>query len=414
MLHRTYPPCPFSAAGEYPHNTSLNPPPFPTLSHRYPMSFCMLHPKTLLVPKWKKTYLSQEGDCIAESFCAMLHVYKTNQEVIKQSVQIQPLTKQSGNGMETRSNMYVWWKADSYFIVCFSVKTTVTMILECGFWHHEYFTPGGETFNMHEKSCALGAAQFKQDGLWNYLQKSCSPRQAVEMELFACGTCLKPNSRGTPLPVRTAHLWRAAPAQGSVLLLHILSSGEFFETRFTFDRHSPLQLQSISVDTVAVFFMKDLGLHSSNWDMRQQHNGPNYTIVLGVTTKYLSLAFQVPNSGIVVQTDLAQTPHPPSLGQAAPCELVPDFSTVEKHPLLWRCFPQAPTLQRWQETQDAAVHQGEPETQHLSTLWTSLGGEFSRDWGNWCIHQNLSWCWLRVFFSSCYILCSSRGNFLPS
>lgn len=38
------------------------------------------------------------------------------------------------------------------------------MILECVFCHHKYFTPGGETFYMHEKSCALGAAQLKEDG----------------------------------------------------------------------------------------------------------------------------------------------------------------------------------------------------------------------------------------------------------
>lgn len=39
------------------------------------------------------------------------------------------------------------------------------MTLECVFRHHEYFTPGGETFYMHEKSCALGAAQIKDNGL---------------------------------------------------------------------------------------------------------------------------------------------------------------------------------------------------------------------------------------------------------
>lgn len=32
----------------------------------------------------------------------MLQVYKTNQEVIKQFVQIQPLTKGSGNGMKNK------------------------------------------------------------------------------------------------------------------------------------------------------------------------------------------------------------------------------------------------------------------------------------------------------------------------
>lgn len=64
-----------------------------------------------------------------------------------------------------------------------------------------------------------------------------------EMKLFACGTCLKPNSRGAPLPAERAHLCRAAPAQGSVLLPHILAPEEFFETRLTFDR--PLQLQSM-------------------------------------------------------------------------------------------------------------------------------------------------------------------------
>lgn len=125
-----------------------------------------------------------------------------------------------------------------------------------------------------------------------------------EMKLFACGTCLKPNSRGTPLPA-SPHLCRAAPAQGSVLLLHILAPGEFFETRLTFHRHPPLQLQNISVDTVAVIFMEDLGLNSSNWGMREQHNDLNNTIVLGVTTKYIFLAFQAPSLGIVVQTDLA-------------------------------------------------------------------------------------------------------------
>lgn len=63
--------------------------------------------------------------------------------------------------------------------LCASVWKTTMTILECVFHHHEFFTPGGETFYMHEKSCALGAAQIKDDGLWNYLQKSCSPRQAV-------------------------------------------------------------------------------------------------------------------------------------------------------------------------------------------------------------------------------------------
>lgn len=124
-----------------------------------------------------------------------------------------------------------------------------------------------------------------------------------EMTLFACRACLKPNSRGTILPARRAHLCRAAPAQESVLLLHNLAPGEFFETRLTFDRHPPLQLQSISMDTAAVIFMEDLALHSSNWGMREQHNGPKNTIVLGVTTKYISLAFQAPNFGTVVQTD---------------------------------------------------------------------------------------------------------------
>lgn len=80
--------------------------------------------------------------------------------------------------------------------------------------------------------------------------------------------------------------------------------------------------------------MEDLGLHSSNWGIREQHNVPNNTIVLGVTTKYSSLAFQEPNLGTVVQTDLIHPPHPPSLVRAPPCELVPDFSAVQKYPLL--------------------------------------------------------------------------------
>lgn len=56
------------------------------------------------------------------------------------------------------------------------------------------------------------------------------------------------------------------------------------------------------MDTAAVIFMEDLALHGSNWGMRE-HNGPKNTIVLGVTTKYISLAFQAPNFGTVVQTD---------------------------------------------------------------------------------------------------------------
>ena len=102
-----------------------------------------------------------------------------------------------------------------------------------------------------------------------------------EMKLFAQGTCLKPNSRGTPVPARRAHPCRAAHAQGSVLLLRSLALGEFFEARLTFDRHLPLQLQSISMNTVAITFMEDLGVistpivHSSNWCTEERHNGPH-------------------------------------------------------------------------------------------------------------------------------------------
>lgn len=87
--------------------------------------------------------------------------------------------------------------------MCFSVKTTVTMILECVFHHHKYFTPSGETFYMHEKSCAFGTAQLKEDGPLKLLAKNPVLPDKLwqkEMKLFACGTCLKPNSRGTPLP----------------------------------------------------------------------------------------------------------------------------------------------------------------------------------------------------------------------
>lgn len=51
------------------------------------------------------------------------------------------------------------------------------------------------------------------------------------MTLFAEGTCLKPKSRGTPVPARRAHPCRAARARGSVLLLPNLALGEFFEAR---------------------------------------------------------------------------------------------------------------------------------------------------------------------------------------
>lgn len=101
-----------------------------------------------------------------------------------------------------------------------------------------------------------------------------------EMKLFAQGTCLKPNSRGTPVPARRAHPCRAAHAQGSVLLLRNLALGEFVEARLTFDRHLPLQLRSISMDPVAITFMEDLGVistpvvYSSNGGMEEWHNGP--------------------------------------------------------------------------------------------------------------------------------------------
>lgn len=54
----------------------------------------------------------------------------------------------------------------------------------------------------------------------------------------------------------------------------------FFEAKITFDRHSPLQLHSMSIDTVGFTFVGDLGVistpvvHSSNWDMEEQQNVP--------------------------------------------------------------------------------------------------------------------------------------------
>lgn len=101
------------------------------------------------------------------------------------------------------------------------------------------------------------------------------------MKLFAQGTCLKPNNRDTPVPARRAHPCRAAHAQGYVLLLCNLALGELFEARLTFDRHPPLQLRSTSMDAAAITFMEDLGVistpvvHSSNWGMEEQHNGPH-------------------------------------------------------------------------------------------------------------------------------------------
>lgn len=67
-LHRTYPPCPFSAAGEYPHNTALNPPLFPHCHTdvQCPSACCIPKP-CLYQSERKQVKESQEGDCIAQS-----------------------------------------------------------------------------------------------------------------------------------------------------------------------------------------------------------------------------------------------------------------------------------------------------------------------------------------------------------
>lgn len=144
-------------------------------------------------------------------------------------------------------------------------------------------------FTCMRNPVLLGLHNLKRMGPWNYLQKSCSPRQAVAEgdEVICMWDMPKAKQQRNTSPSLTSSC-RAAPAQGSVLLLYILAPGELFETSLAFDRHPPLQLQSISVDTVAVIFIEDLGLHSSNWGMRKQHNGPNNT-VLGVATKCISL-----------------------------------------------------------------------------------------------------------------------------
>lgn len=83
----------------------------------------------------------------------------------------------------------------------------------------------------------------------------------------------------------------------TVLLLLDLALEEFSEARFTFDKHPPLQQQSISVDAVAITSTEDWRVlsisvaHSNNWGMEEQHNGPH---------SFRNLAFQVPNLGITL------------------------------------------------------------------------------------------------------------------
>lgn len=168
-------------------------------------------------------------------------------------------------GREMRSIISIWWKVDSYFIVCFSVKTTVT-ILECVFHHCEYLTPGGGAFYTHEKSCDLEAAQLKEHRSWNYLEKSCSARQGAAEDEAICtvdlpkakkqrNTC--PGQECSPKQSCTCS-W-LCPATANLAFEHV------FETRLTFDRHPPLQLQRIPMGTAATTFMEDLRVHICNW-----------------------------------------------------------------------------------------------------------------------------------------------------
>lgn len=135
--------------------------------------------QTFVAPKGKAMHSIEELMAFQRVPSCHTTVHKPKQHTIEQPVHIQLLTNRVRKRRKMSCEIHICWKRDSYHIVSFSVKTAATLLLECVCLHSKQLRPGGEVLHTPEKSFYLGAAHLSEDESWNYLQKSCSARQAA-------------------------------------------------------------------------------------------------------------------------------------------------------------------------------------------------------------------------------------------
>lgn len=103
-------------------------------------------------------------------------------------------------------------------------------------------------------------------------------------------------------------------------------------------------------------------------------------IVLGVTTKHTSLAFQVPNLGNALSTDLATHPHPPSLVQRLSSSLRAHAWLLcgREVPFALKLLSTSPKSHKGDKKDRMQLYaQGIQRHNSFPHSRTSLGGEFS-------------------------------------